>query len=44
VTSVTCDFVDATFVMLWDGVTGLLFHELFYHDGASECYSYVGVF
>jgi hypothetical protein len=30
--------------MLWGGFVGLLFHELFYRVGASERYSYVGVF
>jgi hypothetical protein len=44
VASVTCDFTDAAFVMVWGGVVSLLFHEVFYHIGASECYSYVGVF
>jgi hypothetical protein len=27
--------------MLWGGVIGLLLHELFYHVGASDRYSYV---
>jgi hypothetical protein len=44
VASVTCDFIDAAFVMVWSGVVSLSFHELFYCVGASECYSYVGVF
>jgi hypothetical protein len=44
VVSVTCDFIDAAFIMLWGGVIGLLFHELFYLVCDSERYSYVGVF
>ena len=42
--SVTCDFIDAAFVVVWDGVVSLSFREVFYRIGASECYSYVGVF
>jgi hypothetical protein len=44
VACVTCDFVDTTFVILWGGAVGLVFHGLFYRVGASERYSYVGVF
>jgi hypothetical protein len=44
VASVTCDFIDVAFVMVWGGVVSLSFRELFYRVGASECYSYVGVF
>jgi hypothetical protein len=44
VASVTCDFVDAAFVMVWGGVVSLSFREVFYCIGASECYFYVGVF
>jgi hypothetical protein len=29
VASVTCDFIDAAFVMVWDGVARLLFYEVF---------------
>jgi hypothetical protein len=43
VASVTCDFVDDTFVMVWGGDVSLSFLEVFYRIGASECYSYVGV-
>jgi hypothetical protein len=44
VASVTCDFIDAAFVMVWGGVVSLSFREVFYCIGASECYSYVCVF
>jgi hypothetical protein len=44
VASVTFDFVDAAFVIVWGGVVSLSFHEVFYCIGASECYSYVRVF
>jgi hypothetical protein len=44
VASVTCDFLDAAFVMVWGSVVSLLFHEVFYHIGVSECYSYACVF
>jgi hypothetical protein len=44
VASVTFDFVDTTFVIVWGGVVILSFREVFYHVGASECYSYVCVF
>jgi hypothetical protein len=44
VAGVACEFVDATFVMVWGGVGSLSFHEMFYRIGAPECYSYVGVF
>jgi hypothetical protein len=43
VASVTVDFVDAAFVIVWGGVS-LSFREVFYRTGASECYSYVCVF
>jgi hypothetical protein len=39
-----CDFLYAAFVMVWGGVVSLSFREVFYRIGASECYSYVGVF
>jgi hypothetical protein len=41
---VTFDFISATFVIVWGGGVSFLFHEVFYHIGASECYSYVCVF
>jgi hypothetical protein len=44
VASVTFDFVDAAFVMVWGGVVSLSFREVFYRIGAFECYSYVCVF
>jgi hypothetical protein len=44
VAGVTCDFIDATFVMVWGGGVSLSFGEVLYHIGASECYSYVCVF
>jgi hypothetical protein len=44
VESVTCEFIDAAFVMVWGGVVSLLFREVFYRIGAFECYYYVGVF
>jgi hypothetical protein len=44
VASVTFDFIDAAFVIVWGGVVSLSFREVFYRTGASECYSYVCVF
>jgi hypothetical protein len=44
VASVTFDFIDAAFVIVWGGVVSLSICEVFYRDGASECYSYVCVF
>jgi hypothetical protein len=44
VASVACDFVDAASVMVWGGGVSLSFCDVFYGIGASECYSYVGVF
>jgi hypothetical protein len=44
VAGVACESVDAAFVMVWGGVVSLSFHEVFHSTGASECYSYVGVF
>jgi hypothetical protein len=43
VASVTCNLIDAAFVIVWGGVS-LSFREVFYRVGASECYSYVCVF
>jgi hypothetical protein len=44
VANVTCDFIDAAFVMVWGGGVSLWIREVFYRIGAPECYSYVGVF
>jgi hypothetical protein len=44
VASVTFDFIDAAFVIVWGGVVSLSFHAVFYRIGASECCSYVCVF
>jgi hypothetical protein len=44
VASVTFDFIDAAFVIVWCGVVSLSFREVFYRIGASECYSCVCVF
>jgi hypothetical protein len=40
VAGVACEFVDATFVMVWGGgvVVSILFHEVFYHTGVFERY------
>jgi hypothetical protein len=37
VASVTRDFIDATFIMVWGGFVCLSFHEVSYGIGASEC-------
>jgi hypothetical protein len=42
--SVTFDFIDAAFVIVWGGVVSLSFRQVFYRIGASECFSYVYVF
>jgi hypothetical protein len=34
--SVTRDFKDAAFVMVWGGVASLSYREVFYHTGVSE--------
>jgi hypothetical protein len=44
VASVTCDFIDTAFVMVWGGGVSLSFRELFYRIGGSESYSYIGAF
>jgi hypothetical protein len=36
VASVTFDFIDAAFVIVWSGVVSLSIREVFYCDGASE--------
>jgi hypothetical protein len=38
VAGVACEFVNATFVMVWGSVVSLSFHEVFDRVGAFECY------
>jgi hypothetical protein len=44
VASVTIDFANTAFVIVWGGVVSLSFREIFYRIGTSECYSYGCVF